>query len=112
MNLICWAKLNYYIFSEEICWNRFFFRLFQRFRFRFQISAVFFGTFYLSKFLVLNNHKCSLSSKSSWSNDAENSALITGYKLHTTIHSHRTQLFLFVILFHNITISNDLFLTK
>jgi len=28
-----------------------------------------------------------------WSNDAENSALITGYKLHFTICSHRKQFF-------------------
>jgi len=34
-----------------------------------------------------------------WSNDAENSALITGYKLHFTIYSHRQQMIYIGIIF-------------
>jgi len=37
-----------------------------------------------------------------WSNDSENSALITGINYILTIYSHRKQLFLIVI-FHSIT---------
>ncbi len=39
-----------------------------------------------------------------WSNDAENSTLHHRNKLHFTIYSQRKQLFLIIIIFHNITI--------
>ncbi len=38
------------------------------------------------------------------SNDAENSALITGNKLHFKTYSNRNQLFKIVIIFHNIPV--------
>jgi len=39
-----------------------------------------------------------------WSNDAENSALHNRNKLHFRIYYNRKQLFIIVIIFHNITV--------
>ncbi len=39
-----------------------------------------------------------------WSNDAENTAAHHINKLHYTVDSHRKQLFLIAIIFHNITV--------
>jgi len=39
-----------------------------------------------------------------WSNDAENSALITGKKIHFKTHSNSKQYFSIAIIFHNIAV--------
>ena len=39
-----------------------------------------------------------------WSNDAENTALISKNELHFKIYSHLKQIFSTVIIFHNITV--------
>ncbi len=78
-------------------------------------NCIIISTKILSSFNINNNEKCFsnqqiriISERScdteDWSNDAENSALHHSNKLHFKIYSKRKRLFLFGIVFHNITV--------